>query len=103
MSERVVDKLLQNAKEDKFTLIMANGSQTECSGDQLKPKLTSNDSIDHLEEDLRETMRDMQYANFTYLWIDDGNDHDVSLHQNYYNQFKTVDDFEESLKLNEGN
>lgn len=65
MSERVVDKLLQNEKEDKFTLILTNGSYVMCDGDQLKPKLETNDSIKHLEEDLREQMRNMQYANFT--------------------------------------
>lgn len=59
MSERVVDKLLQNEKEDKFTIILTNGSSTECGGDQLRPKLTSNDSISQMEEDLRDNMRDM--------------------------------------------
>lgn len=48
-------------------------------------------------------MRDMQYANMTYLWIDDGEDHDASLHSNQYNQFKVVGDLKDSLKQSEGN
>lgn len=103
MSERVVDKLMQNDKEDTFTILFANGAQRTCKGDQLMPPLDRNDHIWDMVRSLRDDMRDMYYANMTQLWIDDGEDHDATLHSNYQNYYKVVGDLKDSLKQSEGN